>query len=338
MVARAWHQPVWERFVARQARLPHALLLIGAVGVGTRELADRMAARLLCVTPVPEGDACGQCAECRLLEAGSHPDRMTVTLSDRKTATGRAVQQISIDELRGLQQALTLTAHRGGRRVIVVDPAEALSVDAANALLKLLEEPPDGCVFLLTTAQAERLLPTIRSRCQQWHLPLPDADAVRDWLQGRDEAARALLHVSGGLPLEAERLHAQGAQAWLKRFVRDLDQLARDDDPLALAGNWEKWLKSKESLEAGWTVVSLFDWLHRWVTDLTMLRLGAPVRYFVFAAPLLNRLSARTGIAAVLACQRELTQARRLIQHPLNSRLLLEDLLIRYQRMFETVR
>ena len=85
--------------------------------------------------------------------------------------------------MRALQEALTMTAHRG-RRVVIVDPAEAMNTFTANALLKLLEEPPDGCMFLLISAAPRRLLPTIRSRCQQWHAPRPDAEALRRWQAG----------------------------------------------------------------------------------------------------------------------------------------------------------
>lgn len=337
-----WLHEVWGRFVALGDRLPHALLLIGPPGAGKRDFADAAAARLLCNAPDQAGHACGNCRSCQLRLAGNHPDLFVVVPAADAPAEGAESTspeppgkarsaQIVIEQVRELQQSLNVTGHQSSRRVIVISPADAMNVYTANALLKLLEEPPQGCTFLLVSSLPRRLLPTIRSRCQQWVFARPRPEAVVNWLQGRGENARALLAVSGGMPLEAERLAARDAGASLVRFVRDVSRLP-DGDPLGLAGQWDSWLKSREALDAGFGMVQLVGWMQRWVTDLAALRLGGRVRYFPEQDDVLNTLAGRASVAAVVNCYNEFSRMRRVAQHPLNARLMLEDMLLRYVR------
>ena len=340
-----WLHDTWQRLVALDARLPHALLFTGPAGLGKRGLAEALAARLLCATPAPDGHACGHCAGCQLRLSGNHPDLFTVVPAAEAAAEGEEGEgaardaapakaksaQILIEQIRALQQALTVTGHQGSRRVVLLDPADAMNVFTANALLKLLEEPPAGCVFLLVSSAPRRLLPTLRSRCQQWRFAPPAAAEAADWLRGQTAAGEALFALTGGVPLAALRLAEQGGQAWHARFVKDLTSLPAGD-PLRLAAQWESWLKSKEALAAGFGMVQLVDWLQRWVWDLAALRLGGQVRYFPAQQTTLAALAGRASVAAVLACYNEFLQIRRAAGHPLNPRLMLEDMLMRYVR------
>lgn len=343
----SWLQPTWARLVALGERLPHALLFIGPPGLGKRELAETLAARLLCDAPRTDGQACGHCAACQWRLSGNHPDfYQVVPAADAVVAEGgegeagegreaggskARSEQIVIEQIRDLQAALSVTGHHGSRRVVVLDPAEAMNVFTANALLKLLEEPPPGCVFLLVSSAPRRLLPTIRSRCQQWLFARPDEAALAHWTAQADAGGRALLALGGGMPLAAERLAQAGGEALLQRFVNDLDKL-QPAQALKLAGQWEAWLKSKEALAAGFGLPELVDWMQRWVSDLAALRLGGRVRFFPGQEGLLSALASRASVAAVSGCYNEFAQIRRVARHPLNLRLVLEDLLLRYVR------
>ena len=351
-----WCEPLWTQWMALGERLPHALLIIGASGLGKRDLAEALAARLLCDAPQADGQACEHCMPCQWRMSGNHPDLHRLSPetgetpsptdetagaepsgADVKTKSTQSAAQIVINQVRAVQEALCVTAHRGGRRVVIVDPAEAMNPFTANALLKLLEEPPDGCVFMLISSAPRRLLPTIRSRCQQWSVPRPDADALRRWQAGqeREEAVSdSLLALCGGMPLAARRLSAQGGGALFERFTNDLS--ARVIDPLRLAAQWEAWLK-KDKTAAGFKLMTLVEWMQRWVSDLAALRLGGRVRYFPAQAERLAILSAGSNAASLVGCYNEFINIRRVATHPLNLRLFLEDMLMRYARVLKGV-
>lgn len=194
-----WHHDEMQRLLDQHAsgRLPHALLFGGSAGIGKYRLAQSLAQALLCRRP-SGGLACGDCDACHLSVAGTHPDAQIL-------APEAGSQTIKIDQVRRLVEFCSRTAsHQGGARVALIAPAEALNRNAQNALLKTLEEPGEGLVLLLVSHQPSLLLPTIRSRCQQRHLPLPAAAAALDWLSPQvGERAAALLAAAGGAPLAA---------------------------------------------------------------------------------------------------------------------------------------
>jgi len=231
-----WLRPRFAELVrlADAGRLPHALLISGPRGVGKHSLVDALAARTLCAAPGTA--ACGECHACRMLAAGYHPDLMRVELEEGK-------RQIRIDAIREVNQVVAQTAQQGGYRVIVIAPAEALNVAAANALLKSLEEPGARTLFVLLSDIPSRLLPTIRSRCQHWSLGPPAADDCLPWLAERfgDEAeARFWLQVAGGLPLAALRLADPESRALRQQLVETFEALVRGGEPVAEAARLDR--------------------------------------------------------------------------------------------------
>ena len=124
-----------------------------------------------------------------------------------------------------------------------------------------------------------------------------------------------------------------GGAAGRKRFVSDIASIP-GKAPLRLAGEWESWLKGKDSLAAGFDMNTLVGWMQRWVADLASLRLGGPVRFFPAEHDILHGLAGRMTIDSALGCYNEINQTRRVAQHPLNARLFLEDMLLRYARGF----
>ncbi|MCB1745414.1 MAG: DNA polymerase III subunit, partial [Gammaproteobacteria bacterium] len=169
-----WLDPPLARLRARRARLPHALLIHGTPGIGKSLLARAFAADLLCENTSDEGGdhraACGHCPGCRWFAGGAHPDFRRILPEaldpDHIPERGRKPsREIRIDALRALGEFLTHTGHRAGWRVVIIEPADAMNVYAANALLKSLEEPGQRTLLMLVSSHPDRIVPTIRSRC-----------------------------------------------------------------------------------------------------------------------------------------------------------------------------
>ena len=182
-------------------RLGHAPLLTGSAGVGKRILADWLVARLLCPS-VTDGEPCGGCESCRLLPGGTHPDFFRLSPEPDK-------KEIRVDQVRAFIDSVTLTASLGGSRVGLIEPADRMNRNAANALLKTLEEPAEGVWLVLVTDQPERLPITIRSRCQLRPVQVPPRAVAEAWLAERHRSAdadtRALaLALADGAPRVAD--------------------------------------------------------------------------------------------------------------------------------------
>ena len=198
-----WLQPAWDRLEAqvRGDRLPHALLVTGPEQSGKTTFATEFAASLLCSGG---GQApCGSCRQCLLVAAGTHPDLLVVTLEIIKD---RESKQIRVEQVRDLIEWAMQTAQQGGRKVCLIDPADRMNIQASNALLKCLEEPPADTVICLVTANPARLLPTLRSRCQRVECGLPSRSEAVNWLRNNSQVsmdADLLIEVAGGVPLRA---------------------------------------------------------------------------------------------------------------------------------------
>ncbi len=164
-----WQVQQWQRMNAarQQQRLHHALLLNGIRGLGLEAFAQELARGLLCEQPGEEGGACGQCKSCLLYAAGSHPDIVQI----RPEEDSRVIK---IDAIRELTGFMELKAQYGRYRIAIIDPAEAMNRNAANSLLKTLEEPPEQAIIILVNNDYMRLPVTIRSRCQRLIFTPPD--------------------------------------------------------------------------------------------------------------------------------------------------------------------
>jgi DNA polymerase-3 subunit delta' len=189
-----------------QGRLRHAYLFTGPEGVGRRTLALRLAQAINCLEPSAPGEPCLRCRACRQIEAMQHPD-LAVVQAETRGGT------LKVDQIRELHRGLSLAPYEAHYRVALLLHFEEAHPSAANALLKTLEEPPPQVVLLITAESAERLLPTIVSRCETLRLrPLP-LEQVSQGLQDRwglpADQARLLAHISGGRPGYALRLYRE---------------------------------------------------------------------------------------------------------------------------------
>jgi len=328
-----WHAAAWTELGRYRAQLPHAILIRGAEGTGGEALGRTFAESLLCESAAADAFPCGKCPACNWMAQGNHPDLRVLQPeslaaepapdSDEAPAPParkeKKSEQIRIDQVRELQDFLAIGTHRAGLRVVLVQPAEAMNPNTQNALLKSLEEPPPGTVFVLVAGNTERLLPTVRSRCIALELPAAAREASLAWLKEQGVTdAEALLAAAGGAPLAA--LELAGLAEARERLISGL----RDPklDALDLAERAQ-----------GVPPVHLVAWLQRWCYDLLAARLGGPIRYHPKYERYIAETSRRSRASELAGYLRSLAEARSLAQHPLNARLFAEDLLIRYRAL-----
>lgn len=321
-----WHRTQFEALTASRAALPHALMLSGPRGVGKVDFARALAQACLCEAPTQTGMACATCRACAWFETGSHPDYRQiepVAESDDAEDSGKKAVTIAVDQIRALPAFINITSHRGGAKMVLIQPAEMLNVNAANALLKSLEEPPEGTYFLLVTHRPHQILPTIKSRCRHVALRGPDPAGAAAWLeaQGVRDPGLALAH-TGGAPLLALELAQSDYWATRAAFLRHL--VARDLDVIAAS-------------EAGrdFPIPHVVAWLQKWSFDLLHYGAVGRVRYNPDHRETIARIAARIDRIAASRFHREMVRLQRIAHHPLNARLFIENTLLSYRELVQ---
>jgi DNA polymerase-3 subunit delta' len=293
-------------------RLPHSLLLTSVPGLGAVQLANWITALTLCESSAAR--PCGACASCQLLRADSHPDSYVVRIEED-------AQQIKVDQIRALIDSLSLSSYRGGYKVAIIEGAEALNANGANAFLKTLEEPAGETLLIMIAKPSHRLPATIASRCLRLHLRAPAKAQALAWLKARDPGVEdwdAALALAGGAPLMALDLPAAGIAALEQEMQETVRQLrAGAVDITAVA---DRWLRSEPNLR--------LIWLENWITQRVQAHLGA-VTSLQSAEPV--RLPAallKAKIRALFELLDAARELRRLASTGLNQQLALEALLL----------
>ncbi|RMG58518.1 MAG: DNA polymerase III subunit delta' [Gammaproteobacteria bacterium] len=322
-----WLRSPWRRLSDQkvQGRLPHALLITGLPGMGKGLLADALARLMLCQAPRDTGEgrqACGSCESCTLLDAETHPDFRRLGVPEGK-------QQIPVDEVRGLIEFVQMSSQFRGARVAMIEPADALNVASANALLKTLEEPPPDALLILVSSRPSRLPVTIRSRCQRLHLAPPSAVEVAAWLRARQagveeadlEKALAIAH---GAPLAAAELLESDALARRDALFDDLFSVLRGQMSVStFSGRFEGQYDSR-----------LLGWIGDWLHDLALLSLteNPPDLRAPDKREDLLRLAKALDLKRVFSLHSRVQEALRLLgQVAVNPQLALEALLVEWQ-------
>lgn len=312
-----WHQSAWRDLAAIRSQLPHALLLSGKAGTGKTAFARHLAQTLLCENGGAE--PCGQCPSCHLFGQNSHPDFYLLT---PETPEGdnekRKLLQIKISEVRDIIGQIQLTSVRGGRRVVLVQPAESMNIQAANALLKVLEEPPAGVHFILVSHARDKLLPTIKSRCRETVLPAPSHSEAAAYLAEQGiENAEALLAFHGGAPLfESE----PAEEAMRERLI----ELLAAPRLLAILDYAQAFDQKK------WPLSLFLDWLQKWLTDVGLAQQQLPPLYYPHHAEASAAVGRRSQAAALFEFNRKINALHPYGQHTLSVKLQLEFLLTDY--------
>ena len=304
-----WQQDAWGHLaqLLDQAKLPHAILLSGPHYCGLGRLGEQLQALLVCQQS-ESGKPCSQCQSCHLLAAGSHPDAACLRVEDSST-------EIRIHQVRDLIHQVTLTPSISQRKVALIQPADAMNKASANALLKTLEEPAGHSVLILISNDPQRLLPTIRSRCQQITVPAPAKDQASQWLKDKypdleEQLLAEALNAAQGMPLLAGLYLESDLLSQRKQVSRDLQALVRQqDNALSTAQRWA-------DLPSG----ELWLWLSGWCGSLARKQVIGNDKVSGIHLPA-NRL---------LDLQKLALESWRLRDTPLRQDLLLTDWLLKW--------
>lgn len=332
------HEPVLRQIdkSLREGRYAHAYLVVGPPQVGKRTLAINMAQAVNCLSTEdapfgdPRGRPCGGCSQCRHIASAQHPDVLVIGVQ-RGGGDGPPRREIGIDEVREVHHQASLKPYEGRCRVFIFDGAEYMSEEAANALLKTLEEPPPQVLIILLTSQEEALLPTIRSRCRRMELsPLPLAEVAKELVNSHsigEKEAEKLARLSMGCLGWA--LSALSDPSILEKRKEELERICQLDlgsleDRFGYASDLAS-LFSRNREDARQV---LYLWL-RWWRDLLLIKEG--VEEFVCNVDWVDTLRLRASgftTAQVLGFIRAMLGALEALEHNANARLALEVLML----------
>jgi len=326
-----WMQQQWQYVLQRfqTGQMPHALLLSGPSGLGKLQFALRAVDFLLCrenknlSSGANPTEPCGNCQGCRLLAAGTHPDFKLIMPEEEG-------KQIAIDRIREVSGFLTLKSQYADLQIVIIAPAEAMNTYAANSLLKSLEEPTPQTLLLLVSSQPSRLLPTIRSRCQNITFNRPEFGQALDWLQSQPEVqtdATSLLTLADGAPLLGLDYARSDTLQTYHRLLISLEKIAKKQaDPVGEAKAWEL---------AG--LAHSLKWLYFWVSNLIRLKLAGTqvdiAHNNTWQDANLAFLAERINSQELYGFLDKIVASFRYVNTSANSQLVLEDLLITWDQM-----
>ncbi len=326
-----WQNDIFKKFTRIRHQLPHAILLRGKKGIGKEVFANYLIKSLLCENVSSDSNPCNNCSSCHWFNLGQHPDfrhlmpeqESGVEEDPKNKSKSSKKNQISVNQIRELSDFIELSSHRSeGLKVILISPADSLNVASANALLKMLEEPPGKMVFILISDQPNKLLPTILSRCQQITMPMPAESESLRWLEELNvKNYKALLNYSGGSPLIALSIAESG--------LSDFNSIVQ---MLRMGNKLDIFDASALSISLG--MESAVSVLQKWTYDLMSCKLAGSVRYHPDFEGDLKKLTFNMNLPLLLQYQRKLIDAKRASSHPLNNELQLENLFLQYVQIF----
>jgi len=327
-------------FELTKNKIPHSLLLFAQKDIGELHFGLELANYLLCEST--ESKPCGHCEACHWVRAGNHPDLFIVVpqvlkhllpfeVEDEQVGEdGEEKKQskfIRIEQIRHIISRNELGSYRGGKRVVLIYPIEAMQAEAANCLLKTLEEPSNQLHFILMTNQLEKILPTIRSRCHLFPIPRPSVDLAVRWLQSElseeysDQFLEEKLLLQAGSPL---------------KVISSLHEKALDDSIITQQLSQCKLLHSGEIIEllGQYPLLEILNSILKWSFDMNLVLFGQKPRYF-------PQLEGRLKTACIDLNKRSFQQFLaslkddiRLANHPLFPKVQLDAVLMRYKQLF----
>lgn len=317
-----WQKDQWE-YVQRlltSETLPHAILLTGPSGVGKHEFANNLAASIFCENQLDSDSACGACKRCNLYQANTYPDFIKLSINEEK-------ETISVDEVRDLIAKLHLTSHFDAYKIALIEHADTMNNNAANALLKTLEEPPDKTLIILVASAALELPATIRSRCQTITLTAPTHEEARSWLNeiSSDVDWVPLLRVSHDAPLQALKYHETELLDQRISVIKGfLELFESNSNPVEISARVESV-----------PLILCFQWIQAVIIDL--LRIKGSENPITLENPDFYRsllaLAPRMQVPLLLEYWEIVMERKKIFDKSLNRRLFVESLLIHCHKL-----
>ncbi len=311
-----------------QNRLAHAYLFHGEDRIGKRLLALRLAQALLCetVSDARQPDACGVCRACHQVDARTHPDFLVIE-PDQEMAN----PQIKIELIRDIEHQMIYRPLIGNRKICLIDEADRMTIGAANALLKTLEEPPDHSLFILVSSRPHALPATIHSRCQALRLTAPAQTQVEAAVILKRELPPADAHflalLSDGQLGRALECDLEQARTNQKEFAAIFSAKGLQSFATVLA--------AAEALAKGDRGPEAFDWLLRWLRDVLLVAVGAGSDHILNLDQRagMQALAAHINIDDLLDLIGDLEKMERQAHRNLNVQIALETILLRVRQL-----
>ena len=321
-VLQPWQQKSWDLLCSyvKQNRIPHTLLISGNKGLGKHSLATQFAKSLLCSDRQANGLSCGHCHSCQLMATATHPDFINLTPDEDKTS-------IAISQIRRVITDTYLKPQYESYRVLVINPADAMTISSANAFLKCLEEPTERTVFILITDKPNKLPATIISRCQKLPLSLPSQQILYDWLagQGSQHNQETLLNLVRRGILNTQQVADETLLKQRQDCFNDwLDIAKQRSNPVSVT---EKWLKLPE--------VAVLDWLISWITDLIISASQSSHERLCnqdLAKPL-QELAQLLDLSRLFGLYDCILKNKRLLDTQVNYQMMMEEFLVQWQEL-----
>lgn len=320
----SWHQQQWQQITEHWQNQPNAWLFTGKANTGKTAFARYLAQALLCESSHQKHEPCGECSSCHLFHQNSHPDfyELTPEIAEGEMA-GRKLLQIKIDAVRSILENVHLSSVRGGRRVVLIQPVESMNVQAANALLKVLEEPPQDVVFLLVTHARDKLLPTIKSRCRQLVLLAPKSAEALHYLEQKNiDDAASLLAFHSGAPLFDSNFELDGVREELLSLLSSPRLLAVLDYAVIFD-------KQKQPLAI------FIDWLQKWLIDIGLAQQHMLPLYYPHHTETLKHIALKTQASTLFRLIDNLNTISPYGNHTLSVRIQIESILIDYLQFWQ---
>lgn len=315
----SWQQKNWVDLMHPYPDFAHAFLFLGPEKTGRQDFVLTFAQSLLCQksSGTKEHLPCGVCASCQFFKEGTHPDFYRIDIQEADPLKIN-MAMIKIDQIRAMSKKIHNTSYLSGNKVIFIYPGDALNLAAANALLKVLEEPPPNTYFLLLADQRRQLILTLRSRCQMVHLSKPEEETALSLLEKHvgEEKARTLLALTSGSPF-VDSFFPHSLHQELLSFLAS-------PKVLAILQFAERYSKEQKSLDY------FLDWLYKWLIDMIVLKEGFAIRFYPGQEAMLQQRISHYQLVDLWQLADKVAAAIPFRFHPLNIRLQIESHLMTY--------